>query len=117
LLVAAGVVLFLRFHHAPLQVTGVAITGKVANGCTVDVTGRIATNGSAGTVSYQWLFQPQTTTPRPLSQSVTAGQDALYVTVTVSGAGQGHGSAAEAVLLQVLGPGTGTASARVALNC
>ena len=117
LLIAAGVVLFLRFHHAPLQVTGVAITGKVANGCAVDVTGRIATNGSAGTVSYQWLFPPQTTTPQPMSQSVTAGQDVLYVTVTVTGAGQGHGSAAEAVTLQVLGPGTGTASARVALAC
>lgn len=115
LLVAAGAVLYLRFHHAPLRVTGVAITGKVANGCAVDVTGRIATNGAAGTVSYQWLFQPQSSAPQPLSQSVVAGQDAVYVTLTVSG--QGRGSAAQDVTLQVLGPGTGTASAHVAVSC
>lgn len=115
LLVAAGVVLFLRFHHVPLQVTGAAITGQVAHGCEVDVTGRIATNGSAGTVSYQWLYQPQSQAPQPMSQSVVAGQDAVYVTVTLEG--QGHGIAAQAVTLQVLGPGTGTATAHVTVSC
>ncbi len=115
LLVAAGVVLYLRFHHGPLQVTGVAITRQVTNGCAVDVTGRIATNGSAGTVSYQWLFQPQSQAPQPLSQSVVARQDAVYVTVAVEG--QGHGSAARDVTLQVLGPSTGTASAHVVVSC
>jgi hypothetical protein len=115
LLVAAGVVLFLRLHHAPLRVTGVAITGQAATGCSVNVTGRIATNGSAGTVSYQWVFRSQSSAPQPLSQSVTSGQDAVYVTVTV--AGQGHGSAAQVVTLQVLGPGSGAASARVAVSC
>jgi len=115
LLVAAGVVLFLRLHHVPLQVTGAAITGQVAHGCEVDVTGRIATNGSAGTVSYQWLYQPQSQAPQPMSQSVVAGQDAVYVTVTLEG--QGHGRAARAVTLQVLGPGTGTATAHVTVSC
>jgi hypothetical protein len=115
LLAAAGVVLFLRLHHGPLRVTGVAITRQVGSGCVADVTGRIATNGSAGTVSYQWIFQPQSGAPQPASQSVVAGQDAVYVTVTVQG--QGHGSAAENVTLQVLGPGTGTASARVVVSC
>ena len=65
-------------------------------------TGRIATNGSAGTVSYQWLFRPQSQAPQPLSQSVVAGQGAVYVTVAVQG--QGQGSAAQTVTLQVLGP-------------
>jgi hypothetical protein len=63
LLAAAGVVLYLRLYHAPLQVTGIAIPRHVTNGCAVDVTGRIATNGSAGTASYQWLFQPQVQAP------------------------------------------------------
>src|SRR6516225_5667276 len=58
LLAASGVVLYLRFHHAPFHVTGVAITQQAKAGCAVDVTGRISTNGSAGTVSYQWLFRP-----------------------------------------------------------
>jgi len=115
LLAAAGVVLYLRLHHAPLQVTGVAITQQVTRGCTVDVTGRIATNGSSGTVSYQWLFQPQSQAPQPMSQSVTAGVDAVYVTVAVEGTSPG--SAAQDVTLQVLGPGTGSASAHVVVSC
>jgi len=115
LLAAAGVGLYLRFHHAPLQVKAVAITQRVTNGCAVDVTGRIATNGSAGTVSYQWLFKPQAQAPQPMSQSVVAGQDAVYVTVALDG--QGRGSAAQTVTLQVLGPGTGTAVAHVVVSC
>lgn len=115
LLAAAVVVLYLRFHHAPLRVTGVTITRQAANGCAVDVTGRITTNGSTGTVSYQWLLEPQSQAPQPVSQSVVAGQDAVYVTVAVQG--QGQGSAARDVTLQVLGPGTGTASVHVTVSC
>jgi hypothetical protein len=115
LLAAAGVVLWLRFHHAPFGVTGVAITQQTKTTCGVDVTGRIATNGSAGTVSYQWVFQPQTQAPQPLSQSVVAGQRAVYVTVAVEG--QGHGSATQEVTLDVLGPGTGTATKKVSVSC
>jgi hypothetical protein len=115
LLAAAGVVLFLRLHHGSLQVTGVAITQQVTRGCAVDVTGRISTNGSAGTISYQWLYQPQSQAPQPMSQSVIAGQDAVYVTLAVTG--QGHGSTAQDVTLQVLGPGAGTASVHVVLSC
>jgi hypothetical protein len=115
LLAAAGVVLFLRFHHSPLRVTGAVVTGQVTRGCSVDVTGRITTNGAAGTVSYQWLFQPQSQAPQPMSQSVVAGQDAVYVTVAVQG--QGQGGAEQEITLQVLGPGTGTATTRTALSC
>jgi len=115
LLAAAGVVLWLRFHHAPFGVTGVAITQQTKITCGVDVTGRIATNGSAGTVSYQWMFRPQTQAPQPLSQSVVAGQHAVYVTVAVEG--QGHGSAAQKITLDVLGPGSGTASTMVSVSC
>ena len=115
LLAASGVVLYLRFHHAPFYVTGVVITQQTKTGCGVDVTGRITTNGAAGTVSYQWLFPPDRQAPRPLNQSVVAGQHAVYVTVAVEG--QGHGSASRTVTLQVLGPDPGTASAVVVVSC
>jgi len=115
LLAASGVLLYLRFHHAPFHVTGAAITQQAKTGCGVDVTGRITTNGSAGTVSYQWLFRPGLQPPQPLSQSVVAGQHAVYVSVAVEG--QGHGSASRAVTLQVLGPDTATATAAVMISC
>jgi hypothetical protein len=115
LLIAAGVVLWLRFHHAPLHVTGVKITQQTKTACGADVTGRISTNGSAGTVSYQWVFNPQTQAPQPLSQSVTAGQHDVYVTVAVEG--QGHGSAAQMVSLDVLGPDRRMVSTVVSISC
>ena len=115
LLAAAGVVLWLRFHHAPFHVTSVAITQQTKTACGVDLTGRIATNGSAGTVSYQWVFRPQTQAPQPLSQSVVAGQHAVYVTVAVEG--EGHGTATQEVTLDVLGPDPGSASRDVTISC
>jgi len=116
LLIAAAVVLYLRFFdHPPLKVASVAIKQVTHSGCAVDVTGQIATNGAAGTVHYQWVFQPQTQAPQPLAQSVVSGQHDIYVTVSVQG--KGHGSATENVKLDLLGPGTGTASTNVALSC
>jgi hypothetical protein len=115
LLAASGVVLYLRFHHAPFHVTGVAITHQAKSGCAVDVTGQIATNGSPGTVHYQWLFRGDQQPPRPLSQSVAAGDHAVFVTVAVEGSG--HGSASQTVMLQVLGPDFRTAAATVAVSC
>jgi len=115
LLAASAVVLYLRFHHPPFHVTGVAITHQTRDGCAVDVTGRISTDGSAGTVSYQWLFRSGQQSPQPLSQSVAAGQDALYVTVTLEGSGRG--SASQKVTLQVLGPDFRAASAVAVISC
>jgi hypothetical protein len=115
LLAASAVVLYLRFHHAPFHVTGVAITQRTPSGCGVDVTGQVSTNGAAGTVSYQWLFQPDQQAPQPLSQSVTAGQNAVYVTVAVQGSG--HGSASRTVTLQILSPDFRTVSTSVRLRC
>jgi hypothetical protein len=115
LLVASIVVIYLRLHHAPFGVTGVAITGQVRSGCTVDVTGRIGTSGGAGTVSYEWTFQPQRETPQPISQSVAAGQSAVYVTAAVEG--QGQGTLAQTATLRVLGPGQGSASAHIVISC
>jgi len=115
LLAASGVLLYQRLHHAPFHVTGAAITQQAHDGCGVVVTGRISTNGSAGTVSYQWLVEPGNQPPEPLSESVPAGQQAVYVSISVEGAG--HGSASQTVMLQVLGPDTRTASSAVAVSC
>jgi hypothetical protein len=115
LLAASGVVLYLRFYHPPLHVTGVVIAQQTRTGCGVNVTGRITTNGFAGTVSYQWLFLPGRQLPQPLSQSVAAGQHAVDVTVAVEGSG--HGSASQTVALEVLGPDPRTASATVVVSC
>jgi len=115
LLLASGVVLYLRFHHAPFHVTGVAITQPTRTACAVNVTGRIATNGSAGTVSYEWLFPSDRQAPRPLSATVNAGQHAVDVIVTVQGSG--HGSATQTVTLQVLGPDLKTVTTPVVVRC
>ena len=116
LLVVAGVVVWLRFFdHSAFHVTGVNITQQTKTGCGVNVTGEIVTNGSAGTVSYQWVFQPQTQAPQPLSQTVTAGQHDVFVTVAVQG--QGHGSATQKVTLDVLGPDPRSAPTEVTISC
>jgi hypothetical protein len=115
LLAASGAVLYLRFHHVPLQVTSVVISQHSPTRCGVNVTGQIVTNGGAGTVSYQWLFRPARQPPQPLSQSVTAGQHAVYVTVAIEGSGHGH--AYRTVTLQVLGPNRKTTATHVVLRC
>lgn len=116
LLIAAGVVVWLRFvDHPAFHVTGVQITQQTKTSCGVDVTGQIATNGSGGTISYQWVFRPQTQAPQPLSQSVVSGQHDVYVTVAVEG--QGHGTASQTVTLDVLGPDPGSASRTVTISC
>ena len=115
LLAVAAVILFLRFHHPAFAVTSAAITQQTRNGCTVDVTGKIATSGGAGTVSYQWVFRPDTRPPQPLTQTVIAGQKAVFVTVAVEGSGQG--SAAQSVTLQVLGPDQKSAATSVVVRC
>jgi hypothetical protein len=115
LLAVAAVILFLRFHHPAFAVTGASITQQTRNGCGVDVTGQIATSGGAGTVSYQWVFRPDTRPPQPLTQTVIAGQKAVFVTVAVEGSGSG--SAAQSVTLQVLGPDKRAASTSVVVRC
>jgi len=115
LLAAAGVLLFLRFHHTPFHVTGAPTLSSSQNGCTVNVTGQIPTNGSSGTISYEWVFTPQQGAPQPLSQSVVSGQHDVFVTVAVQG--QGHGTASEKVILQILGPNQETASTVVKVSC
>lgn len=115
LLAASGVVLYLRFHHPPFQVTGAVISQQTRTRCAVNVTGLITTNGSAGMVSYQWLVLPGQQPPRPLNQSVPAGQQAVSTTVAVEGSG--HGSASRTVMLQVLGPDPRSVSATVVIRC
>jgi hypothetical protein len=115
LLAASGVILYLRSQHAPFQVANVEIAQQTHTGCGADVTGLITTNGAAGTISYEWLSRPPRGTPRPLNQTVIAGQDDDYVTVAVPGLGHGRGS--EVLTLQVLGPQSKSASTEVVISC
>jgi len=115
LLAASAVVLYLRFHHTPFHVTRVAITQQTPSRCGVKLTGQIRTNGAAGTVIYQWLFQPGQQTPQPLSQSVSAGRNTVNVTVAVQGSGRG--SASRTVTLQILQPDSQADSTSVILRC
>jgi hypothetical protein len=115
LLIASGVILFLRFYHPSFQVTGATVSQHTAAGCRVDVTGRVTTNGSAGTVTYRWLFQPGGQQATTLNQSVSSGQHAVDVTAALEGSGQG--TASQTAILQVLSPDRRTASTRVTLNC
>jgi len=115
LLAASGVVLYLRFHHAPFHVTGVAIIQQTRTACGVNVTGRISTNGAAGTVSYQWVVTPGRQLPQPQNWSVIAGQHAAYVTAALGGSRGAKTS--ETVTLQVLGPDLKTTSTTVVVGC
>jgi hypothetical protein len=115
LLAASGVVLYLRFYHPPLHVTGVVISHQTRTACGVDLTGQISTNGAAGTVSYQWLLTSSPQPPQPQNLPVTAGQHAVYVLDTVEGSG--HGKALQTATLQILGPDLRTASTTVVIRC
>ena len=61
------------------------------------------------------LFRSGQQSPRPLNQSVAAGERAVYVTVTLEGSGQG--SASPEVTLQVLGPDPRAASDVAVISC
>ena len=86
--------------------TEVGITQQMKTTCGDDVTGRDRDDGAAGTVSYEWAFQPQTRAPQPQSQTVTAGRTHVFVTAAVEG--QGQGTRRRRVTLRVLGPDPGT---------
>jgi hypothetical protein len=116
LLAASGVVLYLRFHHTPpVQVTSVTIAHRTSIACGVDLSGRIDTNGAAGTVSYQWLVQPGRRQPSPKTVAVISGQHVAQVTLILPLTG--HGRASELVTLQVLAPDPKAVSANVAVKC
>jgi hypothetical protein len=113
LLAASGVVFYLRFHHPPLQVTRVAIVRSGHAACTVAVAGRISTNGTAGMITYQWLFPVGPSLTR--QQSVSAGQHSVNAQVKVEGSG--NGMALQRVWLQVLQPGRRAASKDILIRC
>jgi hypothetical protein len=115
LLAASGVVLYLRFHHPPFHVTGVAIVRHTHTACGVRVIGRISTNGAAGTVAYEWVITPGRQPPQRKNWSAIAGQHAAKVTADFGLSGQGRAS--ETFTLQVLGPDPRTASTTVVIRC
>ena len=115
LLAASGTVLFLRFYHPPFHVTWCgdlpARAGRLRGGG--DRADRYQRLGRDGLLSVALPARPEL--PRHLSQSVTAGQQAVYVTAAVQGSG--HGAASQTVTLQVLGPDPRSASTAVVLRC
>ena len=113
LLAASGVLFYLRFHHAPLDVTRAAIVRSGGAACRVTVSGQIRTNGGPGTVTYQWLFPVGP--PVTLHQSVSAGQTTVDVQLMVDGSG--HGTAPQRIWLRVLRPERRTASEYVLVSC
>jgi hypothetical protein len=113
LLAASGVLFYLRFHHAPLDVTRVAIVRSGDAACRVTVRGQISTNGGPGMVTYQWLFPVGP--PVTLHQSVSAGQTTVDVQVMVDGSG--HGTAPQRIWLRVLRPERRAASEYVLVSC
>ena len=115
LLGASGVIFYQRYQHAPFEVANVEIAQQAPTRCGVDVTALITTNGAAGAITYQWVSRPPRGTPQPLSQTVIAGQDAVYVTVAVQGVG--HGSGSEVLTLRVLRPDLRSASTGVVIRC
>lgn len=112
---ASGAALYLRFHRPDLHVSGVAISRLAPGRCDVEVTGRIRTNGAAGTISYQWVLTGDLRAPVPQSQSVISGQNEVSVTVAIQAAGRG--AATRQISLQVLGPDTGSAATNLSLRC
>jgi hypothetical protein len=113
LLAASGVLFYLRFHHPPLQVTHVAIVRSGHEGCTVAVAGQISTNGTAGMITYQWLFPVGS--PLTQHQSVPAGQHSVNVQVTVQGSG--NGTALQRVWLRVIRPDRRITSKDILVKC
>jgi hypothetical protein len=113
LLAASGAVFYLRFHHAPLDVTRAAIVRSGGAACRITVRGQISTNGGPGTVTYQWLFPVGP--PVTQHQSVSAGQTTVDVQLMVHGSG--HGTAPQRIRLQVLRPQRRTASKHVLVSC
>jgi len=107
------VVFYLRFRHAPLDVTRAAIVRSGGPSCRITVRGQISTNGGPGTVTYQWLFPVGP--PVTLHQSVSAGQTTVEVQLIVDGSG--HGTAPQRIRLQVLRPERRTASKYVLVSC
>jgi hypothetical protein len=115
LIATSGILLFLRYYSPPLHVTAVTVTTHDATGCQVDLTAHVTTNGGAGAITYQWLFEPDEQPATTLRQSVSRGQHAADLTMTVDSGG--HGTVSQTAILQILSPNRRTASIPVALTC
>lgn len=119
LVVALVLSLFAFLHRRPdFRVTGVdlVVVDGAQVGCdtTVDLTGTIGTDGTAGTVDYQWL-RGDGQSSEVLHEHLSANQRSVVVhfrwTFTGKGSYQAH------VTLQVLAPQPAHASATFGYAC
>jgi hypothetical protein len=118
LLIVAGVAGFwyIKNHHPALKDTAVSVAllspPKNCAG-TVDVVGTIATNGSGGTITYQWS-KNNAVLP---AATVTAGSGHNTVQVTLKWTFTGKGTQQAVAELQVLSPNPATGNAQFTYTC
>jgi hypothetical protein len=107
LILVAAIFLWLQ-RGDPLSVTAVDVKAPKAKGCdiTVNITGKITTNGSAGQIKYQW-WRSDKKDPIEQTDTVPSGQTAYEVSLPWTVKGQG--SKKLTARLRVLSPiGSGT---------
>lgn len=121
ILVIAVVIYFMWGRDSgPVAVTEIKVRGSSAS-ITCDqverLTGTISTNGSAGTIVYEWLRSDEVASSE-LSQSVSRGQH--EATVVLEWNFEGYGTLNATATLRVLspqGPGTSGAAASFTYTC
>jgi hypothetical protein len=107
---------YIKNHHAALKDTGVsvALLSQPRNCAgTVDVVGTITTNGSGGTITYQWT---KNSTVLPAA-TVSAGSGQNSVQVTLKWTFTGKGTQQDVAELQVLSPTPATGNAQFTYTC
>jgi hypothetical protein len=118
LLIIGGVAGFwyLKNHHAALKDTTVSVkllsTPKNCAG-TVDLVGTITTNGSGGTITYQWT---KNSAALPAA-TVSAGSGQNSVQVTLKWTFTGKGTQQDVAELQVLSPNSAVGNAQFTYTC
>jgi hypothetical protein len=95
-------------------VTVRATAARVSCDGTAVIDGSLATNGSAGTVTYHWI-RSDGTDSGPLTQQVPAGQS--HTEVVLRWTFQGHGTFRAKATLQLLAPSPRSASVSFPYHC
>jgi hypothetical protein len=107
---------YLKNHHAALKDTNVsvALVNQPAN-CAkaVDLVGTITTNGSGGTITYQWT--KNSTVLKAATVSAGSGQNSVQVHLTWTFTGKG--TQQELAELQVLSPNAAVGNAQFTYSC
>jgi hypothetical protein len=107
---------YLKNHHPALKDTSVSVTLlSPPKNCakTVDIVGTITTNGSGGTITYQWA---KNSAVLPAA-TVSAGSGQNIVQVTLKWTFTGKGTQQDLAELQVLSPNSAAGNAQFTYTC